>query len=85
MYLYLNCVQVSLVGTNQANFQPGDTIGFTWTSTGVVPHKDVRDFNYCEDIVGRPAVGATLSLIAGRRGNRIYSFESLYIPNGPCK
>lgn len=77
-------MQIILDKNEQYNFQAGDTIGFTWTNFGVVTYNDVNGYNYCEDNVGQPAVGATLSLYGGRGyGSRVYSFEAVYMQNGP--
>ncbi len=76
-------VQIRLATTEQFNFQAKDTIGFTWSNYGTVSYNDVSGYNYCEDSVGQPAVGGTLSLVGGRYGSRLYSFEAVYMENGP--
>lgn len=79
-------VQVYFTGADQANFQVGDTIGFTWTNYGVVPFDVSSDYNYCEDNVAQPAVGSQVNLVAGRYGNRFWSLQAIYKPtvSGKC-
>ena len=83
-YSIIYClIQITLSSAERANFQAGDTIGITWTNYGAITYNDVVGYNYCEDNVGQPAVGKSISLVAGRYGSRVYSIESLYIQNGP--
>ena len=68
-------------GSDQANFQVGDTIGFTWTNYGSISYEtSTGDYNYCEGETVQPAVGSAITLKAGRYGNRFYSIQALYTP-----
>ena len=76
----MSFIQVLFTGSDQVNFQVGDTYGFTWTQYGVVPFDVSSDYNYCEDDQAQPAVGSTFTLKFARYGNRFYSIQAVYNP-----
>ena len=71
---------MKFTGSQQIDFQAGDTIGFTWTQNGVITYENIADFPYCEDSVSAPALNSDFTLVAGRYGNRIYALEAFYNP-----
>ena len=73
-------LQILFTGSEQVNFQVGDTYGFSWTQYGVIPFDASSDYNYCEDDQALPAAGSTFTLKAGRHGNRFYSLQAIYNP-----
>ena len=69
-------------GSDQVNFQVGDTVGFTWTNEGAIAFEDSsNDFIYCRGETTQPAVGSTFTLREGSGGNRIYSLQAIYNPS----
>ena len=73
--------QVSFTGSDQANFLAGDTIGFTWITSGSVSYEVSSEYNYCSDDIVQPAVGGQISLKSGLvDGKRIYSFQAITKP-----
>lgn len=75
-------IQYQLSSGDQVSFQEGDTIGFSWTTGGVITYDvaSANDYLYCENNVAPPSVGTSFKLIAGRYGNRLYSIRALYTP-----
>ena len=66
---------------NQFTFQKGDTIGFTWTDTGVISFEGSFGNQYCESNVAPTTEGSVVVLVDNRgEGNRIYSIQALYRP-----
>ena len=61
-------------GSDQVNFQVGDTIGITYTNGGVIVGEPAtNEYNYCYDEIVQPTVGSSFTLNAGS-GKTYYSF-----------
>lgn len=73
-------VQYILSPSEQFQYQAGDTLGFTWTKLGAIVYEDTIGPQYCEDNQAVTTEGSTITLVAKRYSNRVYSAQALYRP-----